>query len=107
MAQISRALSAGRRDAAVKRPENMRISDIGLSQLAKHPRMYADEQAAFRELIELRAAHLKMRDKLLALAKECAECGGSGVIPVNEDLQAAFGKTMPCDGCEDIRECLR
>jgi hypothetical protein len=58
------------------------------------------------ENVMLRGALLKIRDKLLEFAKECAECGGTGVITVTDDMQDAFGKALPCDACADLYELL-
>jgi hypothetical protein len=48
----------------------------------------------------------KLRDKLLEIAKNCDHCGGTGMVPVKEEHQAAFGRVIECDECEDLRELL-
>lgn len=60
------------------------------------------------------ASNLKMRDKLLALAKECAACGGTGSVRVYHRVGRRYspGETVteriePCGDCIDIREALR
>lgn len=55
----------------------------------------------------LRAENVKLRDKLLELAKDCSECGGTGCVTVTEWQVPAFGKVLPCPDCEDIRELLK
>lgn len=58
---------------------------------------------------ELVQTNLKLRDKLLQWAKECAECQGTGVIT---QLGGGIGgpppgtHEIPCPDCEDIREFL-
>lgn len=53
------------------------------------------------DVAKLCADNLRMRDKLLELAKDCAECGGTGCVTVG------FGERVdPCPDCEDIRELL-
>jgi hypothetical protein len=52
------------------------------------------------------AETLAMRDKLLELAKECSACSGTGVISVRPQDEAVWGRELPCDACEDIRELL-
>ena len=59
------------------------------------------------QIAKILAENVRLRDKLLALAKECAGCRGSGRIPLSDELQAAFGKTQDCPDCEDIRAALR
>jgi len=48
----------------------------------------------------------KLRDKLLEFAKDCEPCGGTGIITVNDENAPAFGRTLPCYACEDLRELL-
>lgn len=59
-----------------------------------------------RERDQLREVNSKLRDKLLELAKECAECGGTGCISVRPQDEAVWGRTLPCPDCEDIRSIL-
>lgn len=54
----------------------------------------------------LLASHLKCRDKLLEIARECSECGGTGCVTVPPSLESAFGKVLPCPECEDLRDVL-
>lgn len=51
------------------------------------------------------AQNVRLRDKLLEIAKACTTCGGTGVVT----FAAIGGPTYqhPCDDCEDIRETLR
>lgn len=65
-------------------------------------------RALYKEKVALQVTICRMRDKLLELAKECAECGGTGC---KEDVveHAAFGpqvQTIDCESCLDIRELL-
>lgn len=47
------------------------------------------------------------RDTLLALAKACGACQGSGILVVAESLQAVLGQvTTSCSDCADIRKAL-
>lgn len=53
------------------------------------------------QVAKLCAENLRMRDKLLELAKECSDCDGTGIInvgrpPILDD----------CPHCNDIRELL-
>jgi hypothetical protein len=65
------------------------------------------------DVAKLCADNLRMRDKLLALAKECASCGGLGTVAVmryaGDPLYFEGGKVErvePCGDCADIREAL-
>jgi hypothetical protein len=56
---------------------------------------------AERERDRALAEVFKLRDKLLEIAKECSECGGTGIVN--------FGKPPiidDCPACLDIREVL-
>jgi len=59
---------------------------------------------------KLVASHLRLRDKLLEVAKECARCNGTGLITRhfegNEDKPAWDADDQPCPDCEDIRAAL-
>jgi hypothetical protein len=54
--------------------------------------------------------NLKIRDKLLELAKECARCDGTGLVtrhfPGNEGVPEWDADDQPCPECEDIRAVL-
>lgn len=54
---------------------------------------------------ELVQTNMKLRDKLLEVAKSCAECDGEGIITEHDDDGGA-DKQVPCDACADIRELL-
>lgn len=43
----------------------------------------------------------RLRDKLLAIAKECAACDGTGCVTDGFQL-----RVIPCPDCEDIRAVL-
>lgn len=90
--------------------EDLRIGDRALAILAANPRFYPDEQYSFRELIALRAANLKLRDKLLEVAAECTGCHGTGLITRhflgNEDRPAWDADDQICESCADIRAVL-
>jgi hypothetical protein len=67
--------------------------------------------AAQRERDQLRVVNSKLRDKLLELAKECASCGGTGVVTVMvttawDDDGRPCERVEPCGDCESIREAL-
>lgn len=50
----------------------------------------------------------RCRDKLLEVAKGCKSCGGTGVVSVMTRRRGAeIERQIPCDDCEDLRECLR
>jgi hypothetical protein len=50
-------------------------------------------------------AHLRMRDKLLELAKACPSCNGTGIVTVyDEDRNEVRGEE--CGDCADIRAVL-
>lgn len=54
------------------------------------------------------AENLRLRDKLLEVAKECTGCEGTGVHTVRgfENRGRAFERQEPCPDCADIREVL-
>lgn len=63
------------------------------------------------EYAKLCADHLRARDKLLELAKECASCGGTGVVTVMvttvwDDDGSPCERVEPCGDCADLREVL-
>jgi hypothetical protein len=62
--------------------------------------------AVERERDQLREVNCRLRDKLLEFAKDCEPCHGTGVITVDDEHAPAFGRTLPCYACEDIRELL-
>lgn len=50
----------------------------------------------------------RCRDKLLEVAKGCKSCGGTGVVSVMTRRRGeTVERQIPCDDCEDLRECLR
>ena len=61
----------------------------------------AKQLLAERELAACRAENLRYRDKLLECAKECSECGGTGVVTF------AANRVGDCPDCADLRELLR
>lgn len=59
------------------------------------------------DITKLCADNLRMRDKLLELAKECAGCGGTGVVTESHLVRRHERvRQVPCSDCEDIREIL-
>lgn len=50
-----------------------------------------------------------LRDKLLEVAKECAECSGTGCVDVihTTDDGRQHSVTADCPACADIREVLQ
>jgi len=70
------------------------------------------------ELDDLRAENLRLRDKLLEIAKSCARCDGAGVQTDYFDERNRYiqegdprrdtGRpvTSDCQDCADIRELL-
>jgi hypothetical protein len=54
---------------------------------------------------ELRTEIARCRAKLLELAGECAECGGTGQVQQGVD-QAGQPAMYACDACFDIRALL-
>jgi hypothetical protein len=59
------------------------------------------------ELAQLRAENSRLRDKLLELANECTDCGGTGVQTIFTFRElTAEERQQPCDACADIREVL-
>lgn len=57
----------------------------------------------------LKSENAKLRDKLAELAKECAECNGTGCVDVlhrgvNNRLHSV---SEDCKACLDIRELLQ
>lgn len=50
------------------------------------------------------AQNLKMRDKLLEVAKQCVRCGGTGCVT---RFFSDSSRVIPCGDCEDIRDALR
>jgi len=74
-------------------------------------RQIAELLAAQRERDQLREVNSKLRDKLLELAKECASCGGTGVVTVMvttawDDDGRPCERAEPCGDCADLREVL-
>jgi hypothetical protein len=59
------------------------------------------------EIAKVMADNIRLRDKLLSIVRECAECAGTGVIAVRPQDQAIWGRELPCPDCEDIREILK
>lgn len=57
------------------------------------------------EYAKLCADHLRARDKLLEIAKECASCGGTGCVTIKH-LPPYPDTVEPCGDCLDIREVL-
>jgi hypothetical protein len=55
-----------------------------------------------KERDQLREINLKLRDKLLELAKECDPCGGTGCVKT--DCEPIM--VIDCPACLDIRELL-
>ena len=60
---------------------------------------------AERERDQLREVNCKLRDKLLEIAKECSECGGTGCITRIDNI-AMPGRVEECPDCADIRSVL-
>ena len=62
------------------------------------------------ELARLRAENLRLRDKLLEIAKQCSSCDGTGLVTVhfagNEGAPEWDADDQPCGDCIDIREAL-
>lgn len=60
------------------------------------------------ELANVRAQNLRLRDKLLEIAKECSGCNGTGLHTVRgfEGRGRAFERQQPCPDCADIRAVL-
>ncbi|HEY3679005.1 MAG TPA: hypothetical protein VGL45_09815 [Bradyrhizobium sp.] len=59
------------------------------------------------EYAKLCADHLRARDKLLEIAKECASCGGTGCVTVRYEYnEISRDRVEPCGDCLDIREVL-
>lgn len=62
----------------------------------------------FEQHHNLLTENVRLRDKLLEIAKECSECDGTGVHTVRgfEGRGQAFERQQPCRDCADIRELL-
>jgi transposase len=58
-----------------------------------------------RQRDELQLLNFKLRDKLLEIAKECSECGGTGCVTLGED-RIVTTRVVPCPDCADIRQAL-
>jgi hypothetical protein len=62
---------------------------------------------AQRERDSLREVNCKLRDYLLARAKECEACDGCGVVTVyTTDIMNDPGHQEPCGDCYALREVL-
>lgn len=61
---------------------------------------------AERERDDLRQINMKLRDKLLEIAKDCHVCDGTGLTSVRPQDEAVWGRTLPCPECEDLRDLL-
>lgn len=65
-----------------------------------------------RERDTLRAENVKLRNKLLEVAKECSGCEGTGVVTVMREPDShlysgvLISREEPCGDCLDIREAL-
>jgi DnaJ-class molecular chaperone len=60
-----------------------------------------------RERDQLRQVNCKLRDKILEVCKQCAECGGTGVVTVvgiRRGVNCEY--QQPCADCADLREVL-
>lgn len=67
-----------------------------------------------RQRDELFRANLKLRDYLLARARECEACGGTGCVTVMRYAGAPLyfegekiERVEPCGDCHDLREVLQ
>lgn len=50
----------------------------------------------------------RCRDKLLEVAKGCKACDGTGIVSVMTRRRGeTVERQIPCEDCEDLRECLR
>lgn len=55
----------------------------------------------------LRDQNVKLRNKILEVCKQCAECGGTGVVTVvgiRRGVNCEY--QQPCADCSDLREVL-
>lgn len=65
-----------------------------------------------RERDILRDENVKLRNKLLEVAKECSSCNGTGVVTVMREPDShlysgvLISREEPCGDCLDIREVL-
>lgn len=61
-----------------------------------------------RQRDELQRVNFKMRDALLAYAKECIKCDGTGCVPFEDDVfhEREVVRTVPCPVCYDLRELI-
>jgi phage FluMu protein Com len=57
------------------------------------------------DIAKVMSDNLRMRDKLLECAKECGECGGTGVVKIQREANGQWIETE-CPQCLDIREIL-
>jgi hypothetical protein len=75
-------------------------------------RLNAKLLRAERQRDELVRENLRLRDFLLARAKECEACGGTGCVTVTVTLydeavnDFVEDRQEPCGDCLDIREVL-
>lgn len=58
-------------------------------------------------LVQTREENVKLRSKLLEIAKECQLCDGTGLMTVVGLRRGVSGEYQePCSDCTDIREVL-
>lgn len=60
------------------------------------------------EIAKVMSDNIRLRDKLLSIAKECAECGGTGCRTVQVEIEGEplYERVEDCAVCLDIREAL-
>ena len=69
-------------------------------------RLLAITETLKERVAELVAENTRLRAKLAEWASECSGCDGTGLQTVPDAMQPAFGRTIACADCEDIREAL-
>lgn len=62
--------------------------------------------AIWLELQKLRSENVRLRNCVLAVAKECAECGGTGCVTARSIMGTGSEMVLPCPDCADLREAL-
>lgn len=72
--------------------------NMTVEQIAPH----GDLPAEIRRLTD---QNVRLRAKLTEVAKECASCGGTGCVTVDED--SGYARTEDCGDCLDICEALK
>lgn len=82
---------------------------IALVRLTTDQHPFGPTLTLREQLVQLRAENLRYRDFLLKIAKECNQCGGSGLVEAYRVFPHPLDvmERVPCPWCIEVREVLR